>query len=119
MAKRDYYEVLGVDRDADEKQLKSAFRKLAKELHPDRNPGNEEAEVKFKEVNEAYEDSDSFIQKLEQKLGRSVTTAEKSGRDMGEIKSTKQWWDLIQPDILEGQGGNSDACSQVLQLFGN
>lgn len=55
MAKRDYYEVLGVDRDADEKQLKSAFRKLAKELHPDRNPGDEEAEVKFKEINEAYE----------------------------------------------------------------
>lgn len=55
MAKRDYYEILGVARDADDKQIKSAFRKLAKELHPDRNPGDEEAEVKFKEINEAYE----------------------------------------------------------------
>lgn len=55
MAKRDYYEVLGVARTADDKEIKSAFRKLAKELHPDRNPGDEEAERKFKEINEAYE----------------------------------------------------------------
>ncbi len=55
MAKRDYYEVLGVARDADEKEIKTAFRTLAKELHPDRNPGDEKAEQKFKEINEAYE----------------------------------------------------------------
>lgn len=55
MAKRDYYEVLGVDRSADEKGLKSAFRKLAKKYHPDANPGDEDAEKNFKEVNEAYE----------------------------------------------------------------
>ncbi len=55
MAKRDYYEVLGVARTADDKEIKSAFRKLAKELHPDRNPGDEEAERKFKEINQAYE----------------------------------------------------------------
>ncbi len=55
MAKRDYYEVLGVARDADEKEIKSAFRKMAKEYHPDRNQGDEKAEQKFKEVNEAYE----------------------------------------------------------------
>ena len=53
MAKRDYYEVLGVERDADEKQLKSAFRKLAKQYHPDANPGDENAEAKFKEIAEA------------------------------------------------------------------
>lgn len=55
MTKRDYYETLGVDREADEAAIKKAFRNLAKELHPDRNPGNEEAEQSFKEVNEAYE----------------------------------------------------------------
>jgi len=55
MAKRDYYEVLGISKDADEKAIKSAFRKLAKQYHPDLNPDNKESEAKFKEVNEAYE----------------------------------------------------------------
>ncbi|HPX00210.1 MAG TPA: DnaJ domain-containing protein, partial [Sedimentibacter sp.] len=55
MAKRDYYEVLGISKSADEKEIKSAFRKLAKQYHPDLNPDDKEAEAKFKEVNEAYE----------------------------------------------------------------
>ena len=55
MSKRDYYEILGVDRNADEKALKSAFRKLAMKYHPDRNPGDAEAELRFKELNEAYQ----------------------------------------------------------------
>jgi molecular chaperone DnaJ len=55
MAKRDYYETLGVDRNATEQDLKSAFRKLAKEHHPDANPGDKDAEQKFKEINEAYD----------------------------------------------------------------
>jgi molecular chaperone DnaJ len=54
VAKRDYYEVLGIGRDADDQQLKSAYRKLALEFHPDRNPNNKEAEEKFKEAAEAY-----------------------------------------------------------------
>ena len=54
MAKRDYYEVLGLDKTADEKKLKSAYRKLAKKYHPDSNPGDRDAEIKFKEVGEAY-----------------------------------------------------------------
>jgi molecular chaperone DnaJ len=54
VAKRDYYEVLGVSRDADDQTLKGAYRKLALQYHPDRNPGNTEAEEKFKEANEAY-----------------------------------------------------------------
>ena len=55
MAKRDYYDVLGVGRDADDKAIKSAYRKLAKEHHPDRNPDNKAAEQKFREATEAYE----------------------------------------------------------------
>ncbi len=55
MAKRDFYEVLGVAKGSDEAALKSAYRKLAMQFHPDRNPGNAEAEQKFKEVSEAYD----------------------------------------------------------------
>jgi len=52
--KRDYYEVLGVDKNADESTIKRAYRKLAKKYHPDANPGDKEAEAKFKEASEAY-----------------------------------------------------------------
>lgn len=55
MSKRDYYEVLGVDRNASDAELKKAYRKLAKKYHPDLNSGDKEAEQNFKEVNEAYE----------------------------------------------------------------
>ena len=53
--KRDYYEVLGVDRNASDAEIKRAYRKLAKKYHPDMNPGDKEAEAKFKEATEAYE----------------------------------------------------------------
>ena len=51
--KRDYYEVLGIQKGASEAEIKSAYRKLAKKYHPDLNPDNPEAEAKFKEINEA------------------------------------------------------------------
>jgi len=54
VTKRDYYEVLGVTRDCEETVLKASYRKLALEYHPDRNPGNHDAEEKFKEAAEAY-----------------------------------------------------------------
>src|SRR6266481_6372680 len=53
--KRCYYETLEVERDADESRLKAAFRKLAMKWHPDKNPGDATSEVRFKEINEAYE----------------------------------------------------------------
>ena len=54
MAKRDYYDVLGVGKNASPEDLKSAYRKLAVKYHPDKNPGDTKAEDKFKEASEAY-----------------------------------------------------------------
>lgn len=70
MAKRDYYDVLGINRNADEKEVKRAYRKLAKKYHPDTNPGDKQAEQKFKEVTEAYNVlSDSEKKKLYDQYG--------------------------------------------------
>jgi DnaJ-class molecular chaperone len=55
MAKRDYYEVLGIEKSATEEDIKKAYRKLAIKYHPDKNPGDKAAEEKFKELGEAYE----------------------------------------------------------------
>ncbi len=55
MPGKDYYSILGVNRNASEREIKQAYRKLARKYHPDVNPGNKEAEAKFKEINEAYE----------------------------------------------------------------
>ena len=55
MAKRDFYETLGVSKSASDAELKSAFRKAAMQCHPDRHPGDKQAEARFKELNEAYQ----------------------------------------------------------------
>ncbi len=55
MAKRDYYEILGVSKTAEEREIKKAYKRLAMKYHPDRNQGDKEAEAKFKEIKEAYE----------------------------------------------------------------
>ena len=55
MSKRDYYEVLGVSKTVEDTELKKAYRKVAMQFHPDRNPGDKVAEEKFKEAAEAYE----------------------------------------------------------------
>ena len=76
MAKRDYYEVLGIDKKADDKAIKRAYRKLAKKYHPDTNPGDKQAEQKFKEVTEAYNVlGDEKKRKLYDQYGFAVSRA--------------------------------------------
>ena len=71
--KRDYYEVLGVDRNADANAIKKAYRKLAKKYHPDTNAGDPKAEEKFKEVTEAYNVlSDDKKRKLYDQFGHAA-----------------------------------------------
>ncbi|MCS7324702.1 MAG: J domain-containing protein [Anaerolineae bacterium] len=82
MEYKDYYKILGVDRNADQETIKKAFRKLARQYHPDANPGNKQAEEKFKEINEAYEVlSDPEKRKLYDQMGNSFYQYQRAGGD--------------------------------------
>ena len=103
--KRDYYEVLGVARTAETSELKRAYRKLAMELHPDRNPGNAEAEAQFKEASEAYQVlSDPNKRAHYDRFGHAGPGAGFGGgfRDVGDIFSA---FSDIFGDIFGGGGG--------------
>lgn len=92
---KDYYEILGVSRDASPEEIKKAFRKLALKYHPDRNPGNKEAEEKFKEINEAYAClSDPVKRQQYDQYGSAAFTQE----DFGPFTST---FGTIFEDIFE------------------
>jgi curved DNA-binding protein len=81
---KDYYQILGVSKDADEKQIKQAYRKLARKYHPDINPGDRGAEVRFKEINEAYEVlSDSDKRRKYDQLGANWKQYERFAREPG------------------------------------
>ncbi len=102
MEKRDYYEVLGVGRDADEGTLKKSYRRLAMKHHPDRNPGNEEAEARFKEAKEAYEVlSDSQKRATYDQFGHAGLdqTGGAGGAGFRDI------FDQVFGDIFGGRGG--------------
>ena len=109
MAKKDYYEVLGVSKDADEKEIKKAFRKKAMEFHPDRNPDNKEAEAKFKEVNEAYEHiSDPQKRAAYDRFGHAAFEQGGPGAGAGGAGLPRALHDaeerLEQPDAQPGRG---------------
>jgi len=82
MEYKDYYKVLGVDRNADQETIKKAFRKLARQYHPDANKGDKKAEEKFKEINEAYEVlGDPEKRKLYDQMGNSYRAYQQAGGD--------------------------------------
>ncbi|MBI2997798.1 MAG: molecular chaperone DnaJ [Deltaproteobacteria bacterium] len=89
MAQRDYYQILGVDRTASHEQIRNAYRKLARKYHPDINPGNKEAENKFKEISAAHDIlSDPEKRKLYDEFGEAGLAA---GFDAEKARSYRRW----------------------------
>lgn len=115
---KDYYKILGVERSATEAEIKSAFRKLALQYHPDRNPGNKAAEEKFKEINEAYEVlSDPQKRARYDQLGDSYSRWQQRGAPgdfnwgdwaAGAPQGGVQWNVGNLDDLFGGAGGFSD-----------
>src|ERR687895_1396473 len=89
MAERNYYQILGVERGASHDDIRKAYRKLARKYHPDINPGNKEAENKFKEISTAYDVlGDEKKRKLYDEFGEAGLAA---GFDADKARSYQQW----------------------------
>ena len=100
MEYKDYYKVLGVDRNATEDEIKSKYRKLALEHHPDRNTGDKSAEEKFKEINEAYQVlSDPEKRNRYNQLGESYDSWQQRGGTPGGF-NWDEWF------VQNPRGGN-------------
>lgn len=119
----DYYQVLGVDRNASNKDIRKAYRRLARQYHPDVNPGNKKAEEKFKEINEAYEVlSDDEKRKKYDQLGQSYQQWQRRGGQPGGF----DWsgWTTGQPggyrvEFSDAHTGAGDLFSEFFKnIFG-
>ena len=108
MSKRDYYEVLGVGRDADDGELKKSYRRLAMKFHPDRNPDDPDAEEKFKEASEAYEIlTDSERRQAYNQFGHAgVDPSQGGGAGFGQGNFGDIFGDVF-GDIFGGSRGRS------------
>src|ERR1700761_9190502 len=101
MAKRDYYETLGVAREASDADLKAAFRKAAMQCHPDRHPGDKTAETRFKELNEAYQAlSDGQKRAAYDRYGHAAF--DQSGMSDGFAASMSDIFDDLFGDMMGG-----------------
>lgn len=129
MEYKDYYRILGVDRNASQKEIKKAYRKLARQYHPDVNPGDDTAEAHFKEINEAHEVlSDPEKRKKYEQLGSSWRQWQRQGAEPGGF-DWSQWY--AQPgggrvhveyadlgDLFGGGGGFSDFFQSIFGGMG-
>lgn len=126
MEYKDYYKVLGVERQASEDQIKRAYRDLAKKFHPDKNPGDKAAEEKFKSINEAYEVlKDPQKRKRYDQLGDSYSSWQQGGRQ-GNF-NWEDWFSqspgaggqrVSMDDLFGGAGGFSDFFSAIFGGMG-
>ena len=126
--KRDYYEVLGVSKNASDSELKSAYRKLAKKYHPDMNPGDKEAEAKFKEASEAYAVlSDAEKRRQYDQFGHAAFDGgagggaggfDFSGMDMGDIFGDI-FGDFFGGGSRQRRANNGPMKGQILRYSGN
>ncbi|HEY1159038.1 MAG TPA: DnaJ domain-containing protein, partial [Terracidiphilus sp.] len=115
MSKADYYEVLGISREASEQELKSAYRKQALKYHPDRNPGNHAAEEKFKEASEAYQVlSDADKRAVYDRYGHAGLSGQGSGFAGGPFSGAVDISDIFGDLFGEmfNMGGNPQRASQ-------
>lgn len=105
MSKKDYYEILGVDREAGGDEIKSSYRKLAMKYHPDRNPGDKEAEEAFKEATEAYEVLSDDVKR--ERYNRYGHDAMRGGQDFHQYSNVNDIFSIF-GDLFGGAGGFGD-----------
>ena len=122
MAAKDYYAILGVSKNATEKDIKQAYRKLARKYHPDVNPGNKSAEARFKEINQAHEIlSDPEKRKKYDQFGDNWQYADQFAKAGGQQQTT---WDFSRRGAPSdfgdqaGAEGYGDIFDSILRGFG-
>jgi molecular chaperone DnaJ len=117
MAGKNYYDILGIKRDASEKEIKQAYRRLARQYHPDVNPGDKSAEAKFKEINEAYEIlSDKDKRKKYDRYGDKWQYADQF--EQAERQQTQYWDSAPGGGTYHFSGDIGDLDSIFEELFG-